>query len=253
MSINRKEVLNHLENLLQTQRIRDYCPNGLQVAGTEHIKKVISGVTANQALIDIAIEKEADTILVHHGYFWKGEDERIIGIKKERLKSLLINDINLIAYHLPLDMHPEYGNNVQLAELLDIEVEGLLVEGDLSTPGNIGRLAQAMTGQEFSDLITERLFREPLHIGEPDDLIETIAWCTGGAQGYLQKAIDAGVDAYLTGEINEPAVHLARETGTHFYSAGHHATERYGAKALGEHLEEEFGLDVEFVDIDNPV
>ena len=253
MGTDRKELIKHLDHLLQSARIRDYCPNGLQVAGAEHISSIVTGVTASQALIDAAIERGADTIMVHHGYFWKGEDECITGIKRERLKSLLTNDINLIAYHLPLDMHPVYGNNAQLADVLGLQIDGPLDENDLSVPGNIGRLPRPMSGKEFRAWLGECLKREPLHIGEDNDTIETIAWCTGGAQGYLQKAINAGVDAYLTGEVNEPAVHLARETGTHFFSAGHHATERYGAKALGEYLADEFALEVEFIDIDNPV
>ena len=251
--LDRRELLKHLDALLQTSRFRDYCPNGLQVAGREHISRIVTGVTASQALIDQAIALGADTILVHHGYFWKGEDERITGIKKERLKALLTNDINLIAYHLPLDAHPVYGNNAQLADMLNLQTDGLLNEADPYSVGNIGRLPQPMSAREFSELIAEVLQREPLHIGEETDTIETVAWCTGGAQGYLQQAVDAGVDAFLTGEINEPAVHLARETGTHFFSAGHHATERYGVKALGEYLAEEFGLTVDFIDIDNPV
>lgn len=251
--MDRRQLIKHLDTLLQTARIRDYCPNGLQVEGKEQVSSIITGVTANQALIDIAIERGADTILVHHGYFWKGEDQRVIGIKKERLKALLAHDINLIGYHLPLDVHPVYGNNIQLADVLGLQVDGPIDEHDVSKPGNIGRLPRPMSGKEFRDWIAVRLQREPLHIGEDSDMIETIAWCTGGAQGYLQAAIDAGVDAYLTGEINEPAVHLARETGTHFFSAGHHATERYGAKALGEYLTQEFDVTVEFVDVDNPV
>ncbi|ASP38758.1 Nif3-like dinuclear metal center hexameric protein [Bacterioplanes sanyensis] len=250
---DRRQILNHLNELLQSDRIRDYCPNGLQVQGREQIQSVVTGVTANQALIDAAIAMGADTLLVHHGYFWKGEDAAITGIKRQRLKALLQHDINLLAYHLPLDMHPHYGNNVQLAQVLELTVDGPINPFDLTMPGNIGRLPKPMTGREFSDWIAERLQREPLHIGGDNDIIETVAWCTGGAQGYLQAAIDAGVDAYITGEINEPAVHLARETGTHFYSAGHHATERYGAKALGEHLAETFDLQVTFIDIDNPV
>lgn len=251
--MQRRQLLQHLDSLLNAQRIRDYCPNGLQVEGKERIQTIVTGVTASQALIDAAIEQQADAILVHHGYFWKGEDERITGIKRERIRALLQHDINLFAYHLPLDVHSELGNNVQLAKVLELTIDGALDDNDLSVPGNVGRLPEPMTGKQFSDWVAERLDREPLHIGEDNDLIETIGWCTGGAQGYLQKAIDAGVDAYLTGEINEPAVHLARETGTHFYSAGHHATERYGAKALGEYLAEEFDLSVEFIDIDNPV
>lgn len=252
-AIDRKQLLTHLENLLQSRRIRDYCPNGLQVEGRERIHHIVTGVTASQALIEEAIELGADTLLVHHGYFWKGEDQRVVGIKKERLKALLEHDINLIAYHLPLDVHPELGNNAQLADLLELETTGPIDPLDPSTPGSIGKLPKAMTAAEFSQWIASKLDREPLHIGENEDIVETVAWCTGGAQGYLQLAVDAGVDAFITGEINEPAVHLARETGTHFYSAGHHATERYGARALGQHLETEFGVKVTFVDIDNPV
>ncbi|WP_036536032.1 Nif3-like dinuclear metal center hexameric protein [Oceanobacter kriegii] len=252
-AIDRKQLLTHLENLLQSRRTRDYCPNGLQVEGRERIHHIVTGVTASQALIEEAIELGADTLLVHHGYFWKGEDQRVVGIKKERLKALLQHDINLIAYHLPLDVHPELGNNAQLADLLELETTGPIDPLDPSTPGSIGKLPKAMTAAEFSQWIASKLDREPLHIGENEDIVETVAWCTGGAQGYLQLAVDAGVDAFITGEINEPAVHLARETGTHFYSAGHHATERYGARALGQHLETEFGVKVTFVDIDNPV
>lgn len=251
--IQRSLLLKHLDTLLQTNRFRDYCPNGLQVAGDEQVAHIITGVTASQALIDVAIERGADTILVHHGYFWKGEDERVVGIKRERLKALLGHDINLIAYHLPLDNHAIYGNNVQLAEVLGLTIDGPLNEEDPSMPGLIGRLPRPMTGAEFNDWIARRLDREPLYIGEETDIIETVGWCTGAAQSYLQQAINAGVDAFITGEINEPAVHLARETGTHFYSAGHHATERYGVKALGEYLADTFDILVEFVDVDNPV
>ncbi len=250
--VDRIQLLKHLDTLLNSARIKDYCPNGLQVEGSEDVHHIVTGVTASQALIDAAIACGADTILVHHGYFWKGENERITGIKKERLKSLLQHDINLIAYHLPLDLHPVYGNNVQLADVLGLHIDGLLSEADPSMPGHIGRLPEPMTGKQFADWIGSQLQREPQHIGEANDIIETVAWCTGGAQGYLQAAIDAGVDAYLTGEINEPTVHLARETGTHFYAAGHHATERYGAKALGEYLAQEFHLRVDFIE-DNPV
>lgn len=251
--LKRQNLIHYLDQLLQPTRFRDYCPNGLQVEGTDNIRHLVTGVTANQALIEEAVALNADTILVHHGYFWKGEDLRVTGIKRERLKTLLAQDINLIAYHLPLDAHPELGNNAQLAQILELETEGLLDPSNAYSVGNIGRLKLPMKASDFAAFIGEQLDRTPLHIGEDEDIIETLAWCTGGAQGYLQLAVDAGVDAFITGEINEPAVHLARETGTHFFSAGHHATERYGAKAVGEHLAAEFGLQVSFVDIDNPV
>ncbi len=253
MSIHQQTLLDYLDNCLEAKKIKDFCPNGLQVQGKQQINRLLTGVTACQALIDEAICQNADAILVHHGYFWKGEEQTIRGIKRERLKALLTHDINLYVYHLPLDVHPEFGNNIQLAKLLELHsIEPLNAE-EPNMVGNIGLLAAPISGYDLSELIEEKLGRKPLYIGEEEDLIARIGWCTGAAQGYLQQAIDAGVDAFITGEINEPAVHLARETGTHFYSAGHHATERYGVKALGEHLAQEFDLDVCFVDIDNPV
>lgn len=254
MSIKRNELMQYLNELLQPGKCKDYCPNGLQVEGREDIKKIMTGVTASQALIDAAIAEGADTLFVHHGYFWRGENECITGIKKKRLKTLLAHDINLIAYHLPLDNHFELGNNAQLAKVLDLQVTSGLDPNDSSVPGLMGKLAKPMTAADFTALISQRLGREPLHLGpNPDELIETIAWCTGGAQGYLQYAVDAGLDAYLTGEVSEPSFHSAVETGTHFFAAGHHATERYGAMAVGEKLAQEFDIEVVFKDIDNPV
>jgi len=247
------QLVAYLNTQLQINKFKDYCPNGLQVEGKSEVMRIVTGVTACQQLIDVAIEKQADAILVHHGYFWKGENEAITGIKKQRIASLLKHDISLLAYHLPLDSHVQWGNNLQLAKILDFEITGPIDPSDERVPGFMGRLKNPMSARQLSEHITQQLNRAPQHIGEEDDLINTIAWCTGGAQSYMQYAIDAGIDAYLTGEINEPSVHNARETGTHFYAAGHHATERYGAKALGEHLAQEFGLQVEFVDIDNPV
>lgn len=254
MSIKRNDLMQYLNELLQPEKFKDYCPNGLQVEGADNIKKIVTGVTASQALIDAAIAEKADAVLVHHGYFWRGENECITGIKRKRIQSLLSHDINLIAYHLPLDNHEVFGNNVQLAEVLGLKIESGLSPADPSVPGLIGRLPRPMPARAFSAWLGECLQREALHLGpDEEQMIETIAWCTGGAQGYIQYAIDAGVDAYLTGEVSEPSHHLAVETGTHFFSAGHHATERYGAKALGEHLAEKHDLEVQFIDIDNPV
>jgi len=254
MSISRSELLAYLNNILQPGKVKDYCPNGLQVEGKEQISKIITGVTASQALIDEAIAQGADAILVHHGYFWKGENECITGIKQKRIKALLQHDINLIAYHLPLDNHETLGNNAQLAKVLGLTIESILDPENPSVPGLLGRLPRPMTASAFCAWLGECLQREPLYLGpDKDQKIETIGWCTGGAQGYMQYAVDAGVDAYLTGEVSEPSHHTALETGTHFFAAGHHATERYGAKALGEHLAQEFDVQVEFIDIPNPV
>lgn len=247
-----KDLLNYSNNILEIDRFKDYCPNGLQVEGKPEVKKIISGVTASQALIDAAIEENADVLLVHHGYFWKGEDERIIGLKYKRLRSLIDAGISLLAYHLPLDAHPLYGNNAKLSEILDFNVAGSF-PSDSSAVGMYGTLKAPMTAADFSEKVASILDRAPLHIGENSEQIHTIAWCSGAAQNYIEAAAELGVDAYLTGEVSEQTVHIAREYGIHFYAAGHHATERYGVQALGEHLASHYGLNHQFIDISNPV
>jgi dinuclear metal center YbgI/SA1388 family protein len=251
--ISRTELLSYLETLLESNRFKDYCPNGLQVAGSETIERVVAGVTASEALIDAAIDEGADTLLVHHGYFWRGEDPRLIGIKQTRLKKLLHHNINLIAYHLPLDAHPELGNNVQLAKRLNIEVDGRIAGTGDPALGLCGCLLTPQSVPEFSDLLRQALLREPLVIQAHDRPITTIGWCTGAAQGYIEQAAELGLDAFISGEISEQTVHLARELGINYFSAGHHATERYGVEALAEHLSQQFELQQQFIDIDNPV
>ncbi|MTT52408.1 Nif3-like dinuclear metal center hexameric protein [Alcanivorax sp. VBW004] len=249
--LKRDYMLSLLDQELATDRFQDFCPNGLQVEGREQIHRVVSGVTACQALIDAAIVEEADAILVHHGYFWKGESQQVRGMKKQRLQTLLRHDINLFAYHLPLDAHPTLGNNVQLALRLGLTTEGGL--DDSPRPiGNVGRLDSPMSASEFAAHVEAVLGRTPLHVGDPGDEIETIGWCTGGAQGFIEKAQAKGVDAYLSGEISEPTTHFARETGMHYFACGHHATERYGAMALGQWLSDHYGIEHTFIDIDNP-
>ena len=250
--IQLKDLLNYSNNVLEIERFQDYCPNGLQVEGKTEIKKIISGVTASQALIDAAIREKADVLLVHHGYFWKGEEAQITGIKYKRIRSLIDSGINLVAYHLPLDAHPLYGNNAKLAEILDLDIAGSFPPGNTSV-GMYGSLKTAMSATDFGQKVTTALGREVLHIGENSEQIQTIAWCSGAAQNYIEEAAALGVDAYLTGEISEPTVHIAREYGLHFYSAGHHATERYGVQAFAEHLASHFGLTHKFIDIPNPV
>ncbi|OHU86740.1 MULTISPECIES: Nif3-like dinuclear metal center hexameric protein [Pseudoalteromonas] len=250
--MKRSEFTHTLTELLKPDAIRDFAPNGLQVEGAENIRKIVTGVTASQALVDTAVELQADTILVHHGYFWKGESQVITGMKKRRIATLLANDINLYGYHLPLDIHPELGNNAQLAKLLDIEVLGGLESGPTSVPVH-GRLRTPMSGEVFAEKIATVLNRKPLINIVRDKPIETIAWCTGGGQGYIDLAASRGVDAYLTGEASEQTIHSSNEQGIDFFAAGHHATERYGIKALGEYLAEQYGFDVTFTDIDNPV
>jgi len=243
-----------LNEKLSPQLIKDYAPNGLQVEGKQEVTRIVTGVTASQALVDKAVELNADALLVHHGYFWKGEPEPIRGMKGNRIRTLIKNDINLLGYHLPLDIHPELGNNAELARLLDIDVEGGM-EGHPQSVAMRGRLKQPMSGGELASKINQVLNRQPLHIA-PDQagkIIETIGWCTGGGQDYIELAVQLGLDAFISGEISERTTYTAREMGIHYFAAGHHATERYGVKALGEWLAAEHGLDVEFIDIDNPV
>ncbi|MCW8995771.1 MAG: Nif3-like dinuclear metal center hexameric protein [Psychromonas sp.] len=249
---NRK-LANKLDQLLEIHQFKDYCPNGLQIEGVEQVKKIITGVTANQALIDIAIEKNADAILVHHGFFWKGESQEIVGMKYKRIKALIENGINLYAYHLPLDVHPELGNNAQLAKLLAITDRRPLEPWDKRSVGRVGKFEQFISPQVLSERIEAALSRQPLHIDGGKEEIKSIAWCTGGGQDYISIAAEQGIDAFISGEISERTVHIAREMGIHYYAAGHHATERYGVRELGDWIESEFELDVEFVDINNPV
>lgn len=243
-----KQLISYLDELLDIDNYPDHCPNGLQVQGKEQINKIITGVSACQNLFDQAVANNADAILVHHGFFWQGEDSCVVGIKKQRLQTLLKNNISLIAYHLPLDFNDQYGNNVQLAKVLDIKINVitmLYVYGELAKP---------MTGEDFAVHLKKSLNREPLYIPGKAKEIKTVAWCTGKAQDYMvEQAAAEGFDAFVTGEIAEPIVHVARETGIHLFAAGHHATERYGVKALGEHLVEKFGLQHLFIDIDNQI
>lgn len=244
-----QDLVAYCDGLLESERFEDYCPNGLQVEGRPRVERLIAGVTASQALVDAAAARGGDALLVHHGYFWKGERAPITGMKRQRIKALLDADISLLAYHLPLDAHPELGNNAQLAARLGLTVNGRFGPGQI---GMYGSLAEPMAAADFSARIAAALQRPPLHIEADAGPVHTVAWCSGGAQGFIEAAAALGVDAYLSGEISEQTVHAARELGIHYYAAGHHATERYGAEALGHHLAQHFGLEFEFVDIDNP-
>lgn len=250
--MNNLELEQIINQKLNSAAISDYAPNGLQVEGKADVQKIITGVTASQALIDYAVEQKADAILVHHGYFWKSENPCIRGMKGKRIKTLLQNDINMYGYHLPLDTHAELGNNAQLAKLLGIENLRPLENNNFSIPV-YGDLIEALSGEAFAQRIEKVLGRKPLFCGEnAPHLIRTIGICTGGGQGYIDLAAAKGLDAFITGEVSEQTIHSAREQGLHFFAAGHHATERYGIKALGEWLAKEYGFEVEFKDIDNP-
>lgn len=253
-SIGRAALASYLDQLLQPTRFRDYCPNGLQVEGREQISRLVCGVTANQALIDAAIATKADAILVHHGWFWKSEDGTLTGHRKSRMASLLAHDINLLAYHLPLDAHPELGNNAQLAARLGWQITGRFGEQEIGFVGVPGdKFAAPTDAGEVAKHVQNILGRAPLLIGNTQKKISRVAWCTGGAQSYFEAALATGADLFVSGEISEQTVHLARETGMNYLAAGHHATERYGVQAVGARLAQEFGIEVEYIEIDNPV
>lgn len=259
-TVLRDELSLFLDDHLQVARIKDYCPNGLQVQGKPTIKKLVSGVTASMALIEEAIALKADAIMVHHGWFWKNDDARVVGQLHSRLKLLMDHEINLFAYHLPLDVHPVLGNNAQLAKVMGWKplkgsertflgsssvMDGLIWEGrPEASQKTLGQLARSISG---------RLGRDPLVIGDLNKPIKRIAWCTGGAQGYINQAISMKVDAYISGEVSEQTFHAAQESGVAYIAAGHHATERYGIGALGEFVAQKYKLSHQFVDIPNPV
>jgi dinuclear metal center YbgI/SA1388 family protein len=258
--ISRDDLSEYLFDCLGVAKIKDYCPNGLQVEGKPQIKKIITGVTASLALIERAIEEKADAILVHHGWFWKNDDTRVVGQLHDRLKLLMSHDINLFAYHLPLDVHPQLGNNAQLAKMMGWTVakpskksplatlgvmDGLIWEGKpAASQKNLGHLARSLAS---------RLGRDPMVVGDQNQPIKRIAWCTGGAQNYIKEAFLMKVDAYISGEISESTFHAANEMGVAYIAAGHHATERYGIQALGQYLEKTFRIKHQFIDLPNPV
>lgn len=247
------ELAEYCSRLLESERFADYCPNGVQVEGRSRIERVVSGVTASQALIDAAVAFEADLILVHHGYFWKGEGAVLTGMKRRRLKTLLLHDISLLAYHLPLDAHADLGNNAQLAARLGWTVERTFADGGGPALACATRLAAPLDAGALARALSLVLGREPQHIEGGPALIRQVGWCTGAAQDYLEAAAGQGLDAFVSGEISERTVHIARECGIHYFAAGHHATERYGVQALGEHLADRFGLIHRFIDIENPI
>ncbi|KNC14398.1 Nif3-like dinuclear metal center hexameric protein [Pseudomonas sp. RIT-PI-a] len=252
MAVALNTLVEEADRYLGSAKIQDYCPNGLQVEGRPQVMRIVSGVTASQALLDAAVEAKADLVLVHHGYFWKGENPCVVGMKQRRLKTLLRHDISLLAYHLPLDVHAEVGNNVQLARQLELTVEGPLDPADSRVVGLIGSLPEPMHPRDFARRVQEVLGREPLLI-EGSEKIRRVGWCTGGGQGYIDRAIAAGVDLYISGEASEQTFHSARENDISFIAAGHHATERYGVQALGDYLARRFALEHVFIDCLNPI
>mgnify|MGYP001813282036 FL=1 len=251
--VSLKALADYTDSLLSPDSYSDYCPNGLQVQGRAEVHSIASGVTASLALIEAAIEVSADALVVHHGYFWKGEDARITGMKRRRLERLLGSGTSLLAYHLPLDAHPELGNNAQLAQLLGFSAQGNFGSDGGLQLGQYGELARPLSGAALAEHLQASLGRTPQHIAGAGDLIRRVGWCTGAAQSYIEAAVEQGLDAFISGEISEQTVHVVRECGIHYFAAGHHATERYGVRALGERLAAQFGIRHRFIDIDNPV
>ncbi len=245
--IEMPQLLDYCERRLQPGRFNDYCPNGLQVEVSGQVRQLVTGVTASLALIEAAAAAGADTLLVHHGYFWKGEESALTGVKGRRVRALYEHGINLMAYHLPLDAHLELGNNSRLGARLGlagspVDEDGLLWVADLP---------QATSGRSLAGVIAEALDRQPLHIDLARPVVR-VGWCTGGAQSYIGQAAAAGCDAFISGEISEQTTHLARELGLHYFAAGHHATERYGVQALGDDLADAFDIEHRYIEIDNP-
>lgn len=248
--MDRIELELYLNNLLEIGRFRDYCPNGLQVEGARRIRKLATGVTASLAFLEAAVEWGADAVLVHHGYFWKNEAPQITGRKYQRVRTLIANDLSLFAYHLPLDSHPELGNNAQIGARLGLIADGRFGDQDL---GWIAPLPMPLSLEHFTASVENALGRKPLVLGDANRELRRVAWCTGGAQGYFEDAIAAGADVYLSGEVSEQTMHIAMESGVAYLAAGHHATERFGVQAVGAHLSEQFDIEHLFIDIDNPV
>jgi len=249
-SVDLRELLTRLDALLEPGRFRDYAPNGLQVEGRSTVRRVVAGVTACQALLDQAVAEDADAVLVHHGYFWRNEAQPLTGLKRRRIATLIRHDISLLAYHLPLDAHPELGNNAGLGRAMGVVASEFFGEQSL---GCAGDLPSALDAGGLVRRLAAELGREPMVLGDPRRLVRRVGWCTGGAQGYFADAIAAGVDVFVTGEVSESCEHLARESGVAFIAAGHHATERFGVRSLAAWLASETGIECRFVDIPNPV
>lgn len=250
---NLNEIVTWCDTTLQAQQFKDYCPNGLQIEGKSEVQHLVSCTTASLYAIEAALDLKADALIVHHGYFWKGEPSQLIGLKGKRIKQLMQADVSLIAYHLPLDAHTELGNNKALADLLGIKLTGALDLSERFPIGNIGELAHAISPEEFALLLETKLGQKPLHIASGKTKVQKIGFCTGGAQDFLYKAAALNCDAYLSGEVSERTYHEALEYGVDYYAAGHHATERYGIQRLAEAVATHFSLQHHYIELNNPV
>lgn len=251
--IKRADLAHYLHRFLNCAKYSDYAPNGIQIEGKDEIKRICTAVTASEDIISQAVALQADALLVHHGYFWRGENPVISGMKRQRINALLRHDLNLFAYHLPLDCHPELGNNACLAKLCSFESVQMHSAGGTEQLLWSGSLAKPMYGNELALFLEQVLQQKPIHLAGHSKLIHSIAWCSGGAQDYIENAHHLGVDAYLSGEVSERTYYQAKELGIDYYAGGHHATERYGIQALGKHLADYFQLEHQFIDSNNPI
>ena len=248
-----QEILQWCNDTLKTPEFKDYAPNGLQIEGKAEVKKILCAVTASQDAIDAAIAQQADLLLVHHGYFWKGEPYPITGMRGKRIKALIQNDISLVAYHLPLDSHPTLGNNAAIADILELEIFEALDASERHPIGNIGYLKQALSPDAFKAMLTERLGFETIHLPAHKASIQKVGFCTGAAQDFISKAAEQNCDAYISGEVSERTYYEAKELDVHYYACGHHATERYGVQRLGKAISEQFNLEYSYFELNNPI
>ena len=248
-----KEIIQWCDQTLNTHEFKDYAPNGLQIEGKSEVQKILCAVTASQEAIDAAIAQNADLLLVHHGYFWKGEPYPITGMRGKRIKSLIQHDISLVGYHLPLDSHPSLGNNAAIAEYLALENLQALDPSERHPIGNIGFLKQAMSATEFRDYLTARLGFKTIHLSAEKSQIQKVGFCTGAAQDFIGKAAEQGCDAFISGEVSERTYYEAKELGVHYYACGHHATERYGVQRLAKAISEQFNIEYSYFELNNPI
>ena len=248
-----QDIIQWCDQTLKSTEFKDYAPNGLQIEGKTEVRKILAAVTASQDAIDAAIRENADLLLVHHGYFWKGEAYPITGMRGKRIKSLIQHDISLLAYHLPLDSHPSLGNNAAIADLLELERIETLDPSERHPIGNIGYLNQPMPVEEFKKFVSEKLKFDVTHLPADKNMIEKVGFCTGGAQDFIVKAAEQGCDAYISGEVSERTFYEAKELGIHYFACGHHATERYGVQRLGQAISEQFDIEYVYFELNNPI
>ena len=248
-----QDIIQWCDQTLKSSEFKDYAPNGLQIEGKTEVRKILAAVTASQDAIDAAIRENADLLLVHHGYFWKGEAYPITGMRGKRIKSLIQHDISLLAYHLPLDSHPSLGNNAAIADLLKLERIEALDPSERHPIGNIGYLNQPMPVEDFKKFVSEKLKFDAIHLPADKTMIEKVGFCTGGAQDFIVKAAEQGCDAYISGEVSERTFYEAKELGIHYFACGHHATERYGVQRLGQAISEQFDIEYVYFELNNPI